>query len=300
MKNSLKNKLLLLFLLAAMSSCNKFSNLFDAISGASKTMKQNGNSLFHQTDETTLKIGELYVEGEVEKPGKVNLEDFYKREVFIKESIYDKENGINFIGAYRYRGYSLFDLLHPFNQNKKNKEAFKPAIDLYITIENSEGDNVVFSWSEIFHTVNPHQIIIATEAAPIVPYRKEVDYVIGNSWKVVAANDLFAYRVLENPTKITVHSFDKKDYPIQKGLSPLHSPDVKVVIDNEEAFTIPAVTDTNTYIRYYSSFYGMGMGFHNAPYFQGPSLHGFFAEQMNLFSPEYIRNGLVCFVGLDG
>ncbi|MDD3877659.1 MAG: hypothetical protein PHT69_13645 [Bacteroidales bacterium] len=284
-------------LMLILNSCN---NIIDAFSGASKTMEQDGNSLFHQTDETTLKVGELFIGGEVEEPGKVELDDYYKREVFIKESTYDESTGINFIGAYRYRGYSLFDLLNPFNQKKKNMEAFKPAIDLYIIIENEAGDNVVFSWSEIFHTNIPHQIIIATESAPIVPHRKEVDYIVGDTWKVVAANDLFSYRTLENPSKITVLSFDKKDYPIQKGLSPMYSPDIKVVFEDGRNFTINEITDTTTYTRYYASFYGMGMGFHEVPYFQGPLLNDLLKDSVNFFDPEWIRNGLVCFSGQDG
>jgi hypothetical protein len=274
--------------------------LADALSGASKPMVQDGNSLFHQTDEVSMNTGELEVAGEVKKPGKVNLDNHYKREVMIKESLYDEETGIHFLGAYRYRGYSLFDLLHPFNQDKKNLDIFRPAIDLYVIIENDKGETVSFSWSEIFHTNNPHQILIATEAAPIVPYRREVDYETGENWKVVAANDLFAYRVLENPVKLTVHSFDKKDYVIDRDYEPMYSPEVTVLMDEEYVQTILPDENQQNYTRYHSSFYGMGMGYHAAQYFQGPTLHKVMNEDFKPFDPEWNRHGLVCFASVDG
>jgi hypothetical protein len=216
--------------LLALGSCNFIAETWaDAISGASKAMAMDGNSLYHQTDEVSLETGTLEVAGEVKNPGTVNLNNHYKREVFIKEARYHHDTGTEFIGSYRYRGYSLFDLLHPFNQDKKNAEEFRPAIDLYVLIENDLGETVAFSWSEIFHTINPHQVLIATEVAPIVPYRKEVDYPAGVKWKVVSAGDLFAWRTLENPVKITVRSFDKKGYPIDRDLEPMHSQYIRVV-----------------------------------------------------------------------
>lgn len=291
----------LLVTLISLGSCEFVpKSLADAVSGATKTMASDGNSLFHQTKEVSLKTGTLLVEGEVKNPGEINLDNHYKREVFIKESIFDKETGINFIGAYRYRGYSLFDLLHPFNHEKKNAEVFRPAIDLYVIIENAAGESVSFSWSEIFHTNNPHQIIIATEAAPIVPYRKEVNYETGDTWKVVAANDLFAYRVLVDPVKITVHSFDKKEYAINRELEPMYSQEVQVLHDDQQLVIIPKIEDEGTYTRYYSSFYGMGMGYHEARYFQGPLLAKLLEGSIDFFDPEMNRHGLVCFAGLDG
>jgi hypothetical protein len=293
--------LTVIVVLVTFGSCELVpKSLVDAITGATKTMATDGNSLFHQTKEVSLKTGTLTVEGEVKTPGKINLDNHYKREVFIKESLYDAESGINFIGAYRYRGYSLFDLLHPFNHQKKNAEKFKPAIDLYVIIENFVGESVAFSWSEIFHTNNPHQIIIATEAAPIVPYRKEVDYETGDTWKVVAANDLFAYRVLVDPAKITVHSFDKKEYVINRDLEPMYSQEVQVLYNDKQIATIPQIKDESVYTRYHSSFYGMGMGYHEAKYFHGLLLGKMLEGSIEFFDPEMNRHGLVCFAGLDG
>lgn len=282
-------------------SCNSLPDfLVDALSGASKAISQDGNSLYHQTDEISLIQGELSIQGEVKNPGEVDFDNYYKREVVTKESLYKTESGTNFIGAYRYRGYSLFDILHSFNLDKKNAEIFRPAIDLYIIIENEKGESVVFSWSEIFHINNPHQVIIATEAAPIVPYKKEVDYEISKNWKIIAANDLFSYRNLDNPTKITVRSFDEKEYIINRDLDTVYSSGVKVFLESGKELYISQTNNKNIFRRYYSSFYGMGMGYHESSYFEGPVLQKLLNDSINIFNPQMISNGLVCFAGIDG
>jgi hypothetical protein len=299
----MKKSILILFtaVILPLSGCKNVSNsLTDAITGASLQMAANGNSLYHQSDTKELTIAGIRVEGEVEQPGTIDLSKFYQREVFLKETILNDNNEREFIGAFRYRGYSLFDLLHPFKVNKKNAELFRPAIDLYVVIENDKGESVSFSWSEIFHTNNPHQVIIATEVAQIKPYRKEVEYKTGENWKVVAAGDLFANRTLENPVSITVKSFDLKDYPINRDLDPAFSPEVTVIMEEEPVLAIPQITDETKIIRYHSTFYGMGMGYHDTRYFDGISLTSVLQNSMNLFDGEWIQNGLVCFASVDG
>jgi hypothetical protein len=292
---------LLTAVMLLLSGCKNISkSLTDAITGATLSMASNGNSLFHQTEEKQLAISEIRIEGEVDNTGIIDLANFYKREVFIKETGLNKNNEQEFTGAFRYKGYSLFDLLHPYKLNKKNAELFRPAIDLYVIIENDKGETVSFSWSEIFHTNNPHQILIASEVAQIKPYRKEVEYETGETWKVVAAGDLFANRVLENPSRITVKSFDLKDYPINRDMDPAFSPEVTVIMENETVLTIPQITDETKITRYHSTFYGMGMGFHNTRYFDGYSLPALLQDSINLFDSEWIQNGLVCFASVDG
>ncbi len=296
-----KRVLIFSLFIVFLSSCNLLpDSLVDAISGASKPMVTDGNSLFHQTDETSMQTGELEILGEVESPGKVNFNKHYKREVVIKEAEYHPKRGIEFIGAYRYKGYSLFDLLHPFNHDKKNADTFRPAIDLYIEIANDVGESVVFSFSEIFHTNIPHQVMIATEVAPIYPYRTDVEYPIAETWRVVAANDLFAWRVLENPVSVTVRSFDEKEIPIDRDIEPLFSPSIEVMIQNERLTTIEPMKNDLQRVSYFSNFYGMGMGYHENETFKGYRLQDVFKGKLDMFNPQWNRNGLVCFVGLDG
>lgn len=283
--------------MAIVSSCKLIP---DAISGATSKYYKNGNSVYHQTDETKLTVGEIAIEGEVKNPGKASLRRLYKREVFHKQATLGDSGKIDFVGAYRYRGYSLFDLLNSFIVEKKNLEEFRPATDLYIIIENDKGDRVSFSWNEIFFTHFPHQVIIATESAPIKPYKREVEYPTGNTWKLVASTDLFAYRELENPTKIIVKSFDKKSYTINRELDEKYSPNVNIVVNNSIAKIIEATDTSARDLNYNAVFYGLGMGYHDTPYFRGfplrPHVTSFFAAD----TANWHRNGLVCAVGKDG
>jgi hypothetical protein len=301
MTNKTKFTLLVVATVFVFTSCKNWpGSLVDAITGATLSMSADGNSLFHQSDEKKLDISEIEIRGEIGNPGNIDLDKFYKREVFIKETMLNSDNEQQFIGAFRYKGYSLFDLLHPYKVDKKNAELFRPAIDLYVIIENDKGESVSFSWSEIFHTHNPHQILIATEVAPIKPYRKEVDYETGDTWKVVAANDLYSNRILENPVSITIRSFDAREYPINRDLDPVFSPEISVMVESQSLLTIPQIKDPSKLVRYHSTFYGMGMGYHDTRYFDGIPLHSLLKDSMNLFDGKWIQNGLVCFASVDG
>ena len=279
------------------SSCNI---LPDAFSGATSKYYKNGNSLFHQTDETELKVGNLTVEGEVKNPGNVKLRKLYKREVFYKQATMGDSGKVDFVGAYRYRGYLLFDLLNPFIVEKKNLEEFRPATDLYIVIENDKGENVTFSWNEIFFNPIAHQVIIATEVAQVKPYKIEVEYPTGKTWKVVAATDMFSYRELENPTRITIKSFDRKVYPIHRKPENPYSPSVNIVVDNILLKTIEAREQSPSDIVYKSVFFGLGMGYHDTPTFRGFPLRGEVMEYFAADAASWFRNGTVCVVGVDG
>jgi len=270
------------------------------VTGATVLNSKTGNSLYHKTDEKSLTVSELYIEGEIENPGKTDLNRYYKREIILKESALGTDNEIAFIGAFRYKGYSLFDLLNPHVLKKKNVETFRPPIDLYVVIENDKRESVVFSWSEIFQTNILHQIIIATEVAPIKSYRKDTEYKTGDQWKVVCAADLYSNRTLENPVRITVRSFEQKQYVINRDVEPLFSPEIRVEIDQDTSFIIPSVTDRTQLIRYNTSFFGMGMGYHGNKSFEGIALKSFLENSGYTFQQSWVRNGLVCAASVDG
>jgi len=272
----------------------------DGITGATEINNSGGNSLYHRTEETPLKVGELFVGGEVQNPGKVDLRKYYQREVFSKQARSVAPDSVDFQGAYRFRGYSLFDLLNHFLVAKKNAEDFHPATDLYVVIENDKGQKVSFSWSEIFYTQQPHQIIIATHSAPIEPFKKEVNYPTGTQWKVIAANDLYDFRTLKNPIKITVKSFDKNDYVVNRKLKNPVSPGFALIINNQKVATFDSTTAYPCHQEYNSVFYGMGMGYHPIPNFRGVELSSFVQLLMPKEMDPLMTNGLVCFSATDG
>ena len=69
---------------------------------------------------------------------------------------------VGFTGAYRYDGYSVYDILDRVVLKKKNEAEFPPIIDLYVEITNDRGETAVFSWGEIYYPVNMHRLLIAT------------------------------------------------------------------------------------------------------------------------------------------
>ncbi len=296
MRNVLKQliALCLIFLVTGMQP-NK-SRHYDAITSA--TVKSNGNSIYHQSQAFELQSGSLQIVGEVEKPGTVDLSALYLHEVVVKESEM-KGDSVVFIGAYRYTGYSLLDILNPYILKKKNAELFRPVIDAYVEIENADGEKVVFSWSEIFHVNQLHQILIATGGSQVNPHKKQVEYPRAEKWKVVAAGDLRNSRQLINPVRITVRSFDRKDYIITRNLKPLFSPEVRLCADATETklMSWPTVGQLK---HYETLFYGMGMGYHPSESFSGLPLDDLVSDAYQLNSKELQRTGLVCFAGLDG
>lgn len=298
MKNIFTTFLALLFLFTL--TCCKSTSTYniDATSGATKKVQLVNNSEFHNSNYIKLQSGKLTIKGEINDQGNADLSKFNKIEVYVKEAI--TENGKPmFIGAYRYKGYSLFDILNSKKLAKKNSEIFRPATDVYIIIENDKGESVVFSWSEVFHTNNPNQIIIATEAAPIEPHRKQVSYPMNSKWKIVASNDLLSYRNLENPTTITIASFNRKNYTIVRHMEPLFSSSLDVVVNDNKIFEINEPANKNI-TKQYTTFYGMGMGYHKNDQFEGYLLSDILIDHINLKDEELIAHGLLCFASADG
>lgn len=296
-----KKRFFIPFLMAAglfFAGCKGF--FFDGITGASLPFDPDGNSMYHQSDETAMQPNTLEVLGEVEETGVVDLTQFYKREVVLREAKLLDNGEYEFAGAYRYIGYSLFDLLHPFNHQKKNKEEFPPAIDLYVVVENDRGETVSLSWGEIFYTINPHQILVATESAPLEPHKVEVEYPVEKQWKLVIASDLYSNRQLINPVKITVKSFDKKGYAIDRDLEPLYSPELVISLADTFFIRLNELSAADRELEYHTIFYGMGMGHHPNPVWHGVSLHKVLSKHLGSYPVSWYRNGLVCFAGLDG
>ncbi len=118
------------------------------------------NNFYDNTETYNLPVKELTVEGEIANPGKVDFSALGKHSVIVKETLLDSAGGDRFTGAFRYDGYSLFDILEKRVIKKRNNEEFSPIIDLYVEIENDNGEKIVFSWGEIYYPNNLHKILI--------------------------------------------------------------------------------------------------------------------------------------------
>ena len=145
------------------------------------------NNFYDNTATFDLPVMELTVEGEIANPGMVNFSSLPLHSVIVKETLLDSAGGDRFTGAFRYDGYSLFDILEMRIIRKANAEEFNSIIDLYIEIENETGEKVVFSWGEIYYPTNLHKILIAGSVSRIVPSKTKELWNLPESSKIVAA-----------------------------------------------------------------------------------------------------------------
>ncbi|MCX5784825.1 MAG: hypothetical protein NTX59_03980 [Elusimicrobia bacterium] len=256
------------------------------------------NDFYDNTETKELAVKKLEITGEIENPGPVDFSGLAKHSVIVKEAVLD-ENGKNrFIGAYRYDGYSLFDILNNRVLNKKNKQDFHPIIDLYVEVENEKGEKVVFSWGEIYYPNNLHKIIIATGVSRIVPSKTKDLWVLPEQSKLVAANDLVTERNISNPVKITVKSYPMS-FKVEKGMSPMFSPSIKLFSGTDKAAELtdfPAGLNTNTFS---TVFYGRGKGIHSTTPFTGVMLKDVLRSYYP-FNRADLRSGLLCVTAKDG
>jgi len=254
------------------------------------------NNFYDNTETYALQPKDLSIEGEVANPGKVDFSTLPLHSVIVKETLLDSSGNDRFIGAYRYDGYSLFDILNDRILKKTNAEEFNPIIDIYIEIENEKGEKVVFSWGEIYYPNNLHKILIATGVSRIVPSRTKDLWQLPSESKIVAASDLVTERNISSPVKITVKSI-KKSFTVVKGMSPMYSPEFKIF--NTEKMVASLAPSGPENITFNTIFYGRGKGIHSTSPFKGMLLK----DILSAYYPVDRRNlqsGLICIVGNDG
>lgn len=239
----------------------------------------------------------ILVTGEVQKEMTIDITRLPKHSITVKETTLN-EGKVNFTGAYRYDGYSIYDILDKVVLKKKNEAEFPPIIDLYIEITNDMGETALFSWGEIYYPVNRHCLLIATSVARIVPSKAKDLWPLPVETKIVAGNDLVTSRNISNPVKITVKSLDSK-YPVSKGMNPLYSETMRICVNGKQRALLTQLPDGLDSETYQTVFYGRGMGIHGTTPFSGSRL----AELLNSFyqlSAEALRKGLVVIAGVDG
>ncbi|MDD4603925.1 MAG: hypothetical protein PHF97_08980 [Bacteroidales bacterium] len=261
--------------------------------------KSDKNNNFYDNEESyALPVKDLYIEGEIENPGKVDFSKLPKHTVIVKETLLSGDTSNRFVGAYRYDGYSLFDILCNRVLKKKNVTEFRPIIDLYVVIENEKGEKVVMSWGEIYYPNFLHNSIIATTVMRIVPSKTKDLWPLPTQSKLILANDLITERNISSPVKITVCSYSRA-YKVVKDMSPLFSEEVKVINGEKslEAMTvIPAGLQKETL---HTVFYGKGRGIHSTQPFTGVYLKDYLASKIKV-DRNSLQKGLVVLAGIDG
>ncbi len=256
------------------------------------------NSFFDDTEIVNLPYSKLTVCGEVSNPGDVDFNKLQIRELVVKETVL--ENGEDkFVGAFRYVGYSLSDILNPFIINKANAEAFPPLIDLYVEIENDNGEKVVLSWGEIYYANRLNEIIFATGVARIIPDKSKEMWDLPQTSKLIVGNDLITARNISNPVKITVKSWANDDIAIIKGKKPLYSPEADVYNAGQLVKTINQESDFSKSKTLHTIFYGKGRGLHSTKPFTGLSMAGVLSDAAD-FNSVNLQKCLVTVVADDG
>lgn len=256
------------------------------------------NNFYDNEPTFELPMVSLSLDGEIANPGDFNFEKLPVHSVIVKEAAL-KEDGTNaFIGAYRYDGYSLYDILNLVVLKKKNAEEFPPIIDLYVEVSNDAGEKVVFSWGEIYYPNHTHQILIAKSVMRIVPSKTKELWPLPETSKLVAAHDLLNIRNISNPSKITVKSIPAS-YPIQKDLSPMFQESFKVYAEDGCVQTFREIPSSVQIQTDQVIFYGRGRGIHSTTPFTGYLVNQVLAPYFG-FTTENIQHGMFVFAGLDG
>ncbi|MCK9204271.1 MAG: hypothetical protein M0P58_07545 [Bacteroidales bacterium] len=285
-----------------------FSQNMNPVPDNAGTLRMNKSIAVDRNDKTnnfydnevtySLPVADLEIAGEVENPGKIDFSGLPKHSVIVKETLL-KEDGSNaFIGAYRYDGYSLFDILNDRILKKKNKADFSPIIDAYVEIENAKGEKVILTWGEIYYPNFLHNIIIATDAMRIVPSKTKDLWPLPAESRLIVGGDLITERNISSPVRITVKSY-ARSFAVNREMKPLYSPEI--IIHNqtktvESISSLPSTLQTETL---HTIFYGKGRGIHSTQPFSGVFLKDVLRKDFS-FSKNNLRTGLVAVVGKDG
>jgi hypothetical protein len=292
--------LFLIFCLSLISCNNQPGQISDNANQSVKQLLDTSdmtNNFYDNTETYDLPLKELIIDGEIANPGKVDFSQLPVHSVIIKETLLDSAGGDRFVGAYRYDGYSLFDILNKRILKKANTAEFSPIIDIYIEIENAVGEKVIFSLGEIYYPNNLHKIIIATGVSRIVPSKTKELWPLPAESKIVVASDLVTERNISDPVKITVLSI-RKSFPVVKGMSPMYSSDFKI-FNRDRQLAVLAPEMAKDLVTFNTIFYGRGKGIHSTSPFTGLPLRDVL-EKIYPVSKINLKTGILCLVGKDG
>jgi len=255
------------------------------------------NYFYDNAETHDLNVTNLFIGGEIAIPGQRSFEGLPLHSVIVKETLLS-ETGDKFVGAYRYDGYSLLDILNNCKLEKKNKEEFAPIIDMFVQVENEAGERVNVSWGEIYYPNHLHEIIIAVKVMRIVPSKTKDLWPLPTESKLVFGSDLITERNISSPSKITVLSYPKSFVTV-KGMSPVFSPDVKLYVNDSLSATISGSPSNIHPQTYHTIFYGRGRGIHSTQPFTGFMLKDMLAPYYPI-NASGLKMGIVLIAAKDG
>lgn len=255
------------------------------------------NYFYDNAESYSLSLNPITVEGEIEESGEVDFSKFPLHTVIVKEALLS-DNGNKFIGAYRYDGYSLMDILNHKTIDKANAKEFEPIIDLFVEIANEQGEKVIVSWGEIYYPIHLHEILIATRVMRIIPSKTNDLWPLPTESKLVVASDLLTERNISAPSKITVRSYPRSFETI-KGKKPLFSEKIDFIQGDEVLLTLDKSPDHLPMMNYESIFYGRGRGIHSAQPFHGTLLKQILEPYIDI-TAQNLKEGFITVKADDG
>ncbi len=301
-KYLMKSSLIFLLIFLSLISCNQPSGRITDNAKKNETQfidtSDMTNNFYDNVESYPLPVHELFIDGEVSNPGKVDFSGLKLHSVIVKETLLDSAGGDRFVGAYRYDGYSLFDILDKSILKKANEKEFKPIIDLYVEVENAKGEKVVFSWGEIYYPNDLNKILIAAKVARIVPSKTKELWPLPSESKIVAANDLITERNITIPVKITVRSYPHS-FPVKQGLSPMYSAGILLFNSSQKTREIKTLPENLNILTFNTIFYGRGKGIHSTTPFRGVLLKDLLQNDFPS-GKENLKSGILCIAGIDG
>ena len=223
------------------------------------------NSLFDNSELKTFAVKSIMVEGEVENPGLVDLNQLPLRSIAVKELAQERGKQV-FLGAFLFYGWSLSDVLNSKKVKKAAGNTFSPPIDLYAVVENNKGEKTAVSWGEIYYTRDGSNILISKSVRAINPANGKTKWPLPEEPRLICGNDLLNVRFLSNPTKITVKSY-RGIYSTEKPKN-MYSPEIKILMAGNTA----GIADIGSSVekrRWSSVGYGHGAGFKEVATFTG-------------------------------
>ncbi len=297
----MKHSLIFLAVFVSLIACNSINRqekpAENKTSSSVPDTAEMTNNFYDNTETYDLPVRELIIDGEIANPGNVDFSSLPLHSVIVKEDLPDSSGGDRFVGAYRYDGYSLFDILEKRILKKANSEEFRPIIDLYVEIESESGEKVVFSWGEIYYPNNLHRILVASRVSRIVPSKTKELWPLPGSSKIVAGNDLLTSRNISGPVRITVKSI-KKTFTVSQGMSPMYSPEISLYDEAKKQAVISTIEEKNM-VTFGTVFYGRGKGIHSTSPFTGVLLKEILREYYPV-TIESLKTGMLCLSGIDG
>lgn len=236
----------------------------------------------------------IEVAGEVAESVTIDLSRLPLRSVVVREAAIEK--GVpSFVGAYRYDGYALADILEAVKVKKRNAAEFPPPVDLLIRVENAAGDFVALSWGEVMYAARPCRILVAVKAADIPPAKTGKRWPLPGEARLVCADDRFNARSLPSPNRVMVFSCPQT-YAVDRAVKAHPTVTLKAgAVGVGVVCELPAGAGRR---KYDVTYYGHGMGFRGFHTFEGAPAHA----AIGALAPDEkaMKRGYLVVVGADG